>query len=122
MIKLDIELERAKRKFIKDSRSIIDNYERKLHELEKQRDADLQIINRDYQNVVTKVSNTQRLLEIRKTDASERKALELETQKLLISQANINRELLNRKLEKERQERISKNGLHTFNDYRDIMK
>lgn len=122
MIKYQIELDRAKRNLTRTCNDIIANYERKLAALVKQRDADLLIANREYESILNKVMNKQKIDITNAMNKAERDRLKREADALYAMRCQVKREELERQLQAEREAKIANNGLHKFNDHRDIMK
>lgn len=122
MLKYDIELNRAKRNLIKRTDDITSSYKRKFEALIKERDAALDIVNRDYQSVVDKVALQKRTDASNKHDVLERERLRQEKERLRLERAEAQRQVLELKLKEQHENKISKNGVHKFNDYRDIQK
>lgn len=122
MIKYQIEIDRAKRNLTRTCEDIIANYERKLAILVKQRDVDLTTANREYESVLNKVIDKQKASIGNANNKAERERLKREGETLYAMRCQVKREELERKLQAERDAKIANNGLHKFNDYRDIMK
>lgn len=122
MLKYQIELDRAKRNLTRTCEDIIGNYERKLAALVKQRDADLTAANREYESILNKVIDKQKLEVTNAMDKTEREKRKRDADALYAMRCQVKREELERQLQAEREAKIANNGLHKFNDYRDIMK